>query len=243
MASWIQDRPQSGHYKNIQITRRKPTRCSSWCSVPLPDWRIRPHETSGYFLNENVCKSIHQGWPNLVSTVLDHSPTLSYAGPLQKPCPCVQKTHKAMRGTSSDGLFLSQSATSLSSKFWKQCFAGLENCQLPQGRGDVLELSFSQHRTTATRGASISDLSGFITQHSPQALEGGDALQEHSERFRIGRRHRAVLQDDDQMVVLQRIMGPSVPWTAGSQYHILLVTTLVREQRENVLQGGALLQG
>ena len=32
-----------------------------------------------------------------------------------------------MRGTSSDGLFLSQSATSLSSKFWKQCFSGVRN--------------------------------------------------------------------------------------------------------------------
>ena len=60
----------------------------------------------GIFSNlENVCKSLHRGWPNLVSTVIDHSPTLSYTGPLQKTCPCV-KTHKAMRGTSSDGLFL-----------------------------------------------------------------------------------------------------------------------------------------
>ena len=75
---------------------------------------------------ENVCTSIHRGWPNLVSTVIDHSPTLSYTGQLQqKTCPCV-KTHKAlMKGTSSDGLFLSQSATSFSSKFWKQCFSGL----------------------------------------------------------------------------------------------------------------------
>ena len=32
-----------------------------------------------------------------------------------------------MRGTCSDGLFLSQSATSLSSKFWKQCFSGVRN--------------------------------------------------------------------------------------------------------------------
>ena len=73
---------------------------------------------------EKVCKSLHRGWPNLVSTVIDHGKTLSYAGPLQKACPCVQK-HKELRGTSSDGLFLSQSAASLSSKFWKQCFSGL----------------------------------------------------------------------------------------------------------------------
>ena len=42
----------------------------------------------GIFSNlANVCKSVHQGWPNLVSTVIDHIPTLSYTGPLQKTCP------------------------------------------------------------------------------------------------------------------------------------------------------------
>ena len=55
---------------------------------------------------------------------------------------------------------------------------------------------------------------------SPQALEGGHALQEHSGGFRFGRRSRAVL----------------VPWNAGSWYHILLVTTLVRELRETFCQ-------
>ena len=39
-------------------------------------------------------------------------------------------------------------------------------------------------------------------------------------------------------VVLQRITDPSVPWDAGRRYHILLVTMLVRELRENVLCGG-----
>ena len=149
----------------------------------------------GIFSNlANVCKSLHQGWPNLVSTVVDHIPTLSCIGPLQKTCPCL-KTHKAMRGTSSGGLFLSQSVTSLSIKFWKQCFSGVRNCQLPLGRRDRLEPIFTQHRTTATRGASISGLDSFITQHSLQTLEGGHALHEHSEGFRVGTRSRAVLQE------------------------------------------------
>ena len=72
-----------------------------------------------------VCKSLHFGWPELVATVVDHDTTMSYEGPLQKYMPMCTKTQGTER-TSSDGLFLSQSATGLSSKFWKQCFSGLE---------------------------------------------------------------------------------------------------------------------
>ena len=43
-------------------------------------------------------------------------------------------------------------------------------------------------------GASVSGLSSVIVQYSLQALGGGQALQEHSEGFRVGRRPRAVLQ-------------------------------------------------
>ena len=119
---------------------------------------------------ENVCKSIHRGWPNLVSTVIDHSPTLSYTGPLQKTCPCV-KTHKAMRGTSSDGLFLSQSATSLSSKFWKQCFSGLGTANsLREGETCWNSVSHSIEPQQQEE-LSTSDLSGFITQYSLHSLE------------------------------------------------------------------------
>ena len=49
----------------------------------------------GIFSNlANVCKSLHQGWANLVSTVIDHIPTLPYTGPLQKTCPRVKNTQK-----------------------------------------------------------------------------------------------------------------------------------------------------
>ena len=68
---------------------------------------------------------IHLGWPELATTVLDHGTSLSYSGPLQKACTCVQR-HKAFRGTSSDGSFLSQQALGLSSKFWHRCFTNLE---------------------------------------------------------------------------------------------------------------------
>ena len=148
--------------------------------------------------------------PNLVFTVIDHSPTLSYTGPLQKTCPCV-KSHKGMRGTSTDGLFLSQSATSLSSKFWKLFFWS-GNCRLRWRRGDALQLSFSQHQTTATRG-------GFITQYSLQALEGGHSLQEHSEGFRVGRRYRAVLQKGNRWLLCRGL------WT--HLYHGMLAAGII----------------
>ena len=74
---------------------------------------------------DEICNVIHVGWPELVTTALDQGTSLSYSGPLQKTCPCVQK-HEALRGTSPDGSFLSQSAAGLSSKFWHWCFTNLE---------------------------------------------------------------------------------------------------------------------
>ena len=76
----------------------------------------------GIYTNlDEICNVIHLGWPELVTTALDQGTSLSFSGPLQKACSCVQR-HKAFRGTSSDGSFLSQSAPGLSSKLWRRCF-------------------------------------------------------------------------------------------------------------------------
>ena len=156
VASWIQDRPQSGHYKNSNHS--KANKAEYLCQIGDSD-HMRPPGIS-QILRTSANPSIGDGqiW---FSTVTDHSPTLTYTAPLQKKCPCA-KTHRAMRGTfahtwlgrwkllsrrqrghstfarktsgvrsgvhdvhASDGLFFSQSATSLSSKFWKQCLTGL----------------------------------------------------------------------------------------------------------------------
>ena len=55
-------------------------------------------------------------------------------------------------------------------KVLETVFFWFGNCQLPKGRGDVLELSFSQHRTTATGGAPISGLSSVIVGRRPRAV-------------------------------------------------------------------------
>ena len=60
---------------------------------------MRPMEI--YTNLEELFFFIHLGWPELAPTVLDHGTSLSYPGPLQKACSCVQR-HKAFRGTSSD---------------------------------------------------------------------------------------------------------------------------------------------
>ena len=165
-----------------------------WRRVPLlsESDHMRPLGLFSKF--GEVCKSLHFGWPKLVSTVVDHDTTLSYAGPLQKTCPCAQKTQGTQREfirwfvplTISNGPGFKVLETVF---FWSG------NCQLACGRGEKCwNSSFSQHRTTATRAASISCLSRFITQYSLKALEGGQALQKHFEGFRVGRRPRAVLQ-------------------------------------------------
>ena len=41
----------------------------------------------------------------------------------------------------------------------------------------------------------------------------------------------------------QTVVDSTALWKAGGWYHILLVTTLVRGPRKNVLRGGALRQG
>ena len=115
---------------------------------------------------DEIFNFIHLGWPKLATTVLDHGTSLSYSGPLQKACPCVQR-HKAFRGTSSDGSFLSQSALGLSSKFWHRCFTNLApSNSLGDGEkcGDSISGSFP------SLSSAVSSLNMFHTHWKKRRL-------------------------------------------------------------------------
>ena len=127
----------------------------------------------------NPSIGVGQIWFPQLLTLMRHCP---YAGPLQKTSPCAQK-HKALRGTSSDGCSSHNQQTSLSSKFWKQCVLWSGNCQLPEGGGDRLELSFSQHPNHSNKRSFHLLPQRFITEVTLQALEGWQALQEHFRRI------------------------------------------------------------
>ena len=134
VASWIQDRAQSWalqEFKSLVGLQGGLCGAAYLCQIGDAD-HMRP---LGIFSNlENVCKSIHRGWPNLVSTVIDHSPTLSYTGPLQKTCPCVQN-HKALRRASLDGHFLSHSGAGLSSTVLENSVFRNWKLPTPSGQG------------------------------------------------------------------------------------------------------------
>ena len=118
----------------------------------------------GIFSNfGEVFKSLHLGRPKLVSTFIDHDTTLSHSGLLQKTCPRVQK-HNSLRGTSSDGLFLSRSAAGLSSKFWKQCFSGLETANSLR-EGEVCWNSVS-HSTELPQQEGLPSLASAVSSLS-----------------------------------------------------------------------------
>ena len=73
-----------------------------------------------------VLSFLHPSWPLFHSSgIRGNDAILSYAGPLQKTCPCVQG-QKPMQGMSADGVFLSQSPVGVCAMCWKRCFRGTE---------------------------------------------------------------------------------------------------------------------
>ena len=170
----------------------------------------------GIYTNlDEIFNFIHLGWPELTTTVLDHGTSLCYSGPLHKACSSVQR-HKVFRGTSSDGSFLSQSALGLSSKFWHRCFTNLEpSNSLRDGEkcGDSVSGSFP---------SSSSAVSSLKRLHTP---------------WKERKLCRSVVKDfapsssssGVQAANLQTIMDSTALYKVGRRYHILMVTTLVRE--------------
>ena len=176
---------------------------TTWRREPLPNWRFQPHEASWYLLK--CCGSLQL-----------HSPTtFSYACPLQKTCPRVQE-HKALRGTSSDGRFLSQSASGLSSKFWERCFSNLETA--------------NSLRDGTSLASAVSSL-GLLYNRWKEGKLSTNVLN----ILRLAKTPN-FSSDGFQKVVLQTIMDPTVPWTAGRRYHFLLVTTGMRTSRKRSLR-------
>ena len=124
MDGWSLVHPQSGDCMNSRPSKTITAVDGAVYLCQIGDsLHMRP---MGIYTNlAEIFNFIHLGWPELTTTVLDHGTSLSYSGPMQKACSCVQR-HKAFRGTSSDGSVLSQTALGLSSMFWHRCFTNLE---------------------------------------------------------------------------------------------------------------------